>query len=147
MLQTLSAARPGSTTGMSFRSAEDPSDKVTAVCQFVEQYVKKHLPEPGMNANDIADQLHLSCTYLNRVYRQHTGESISAYIRACRLKEAVRLFQEQPARAMEDILDEVGWENKKYFYTVFKQTYGMTPSEYRLQDNMQKWRKSHDRAL
>ena len=128
-------------------AARDPSDKVTSICLFVQQYVQKHLSEPGLNANDISDQLHLSCTYLNRIYRQHTGESISAHIRACRLKEAVRLFAEQPARAMEDILDEVGWENKKYFYTVFKQTYGMTPSEYRLQDNMQKWRKSHDRAL
>ena len=43
-------------------AAADPSDKVMAIQRFVEQYVAAHLAEPGLNANDIADQLHLSST-------------------------------------------------------------------------------------
>ncbi len=34
--------------------------------------------------------------------------------------------------SIDNLLDAVGWDNKKYFYTIFKKSYGVTPNEYRM---------------
>jgi len=78
----------------------------------------------------LADALHLSKNYVSRVFRQETGNSISEYLTARRIKEACRLLQ-----ATDDPVERVGiavgLPNVSYFCHVFKRVVGVSPLQYR----------------
>ena len=64
------------------------------------------------------------------MFREAYCESFADYLTGVRLQKAVELL-ECSKKSVSEILNEIGWENKNYFYTTFKQRYGMTTSEYR----------------
>lgn len=37
---------------------------------------------------------------------------------------------------VDEIIDKIGWENKKYFFTLFKKRFGTTPTEYQLKSKV-----------
>lgn len=111
------------------------------IAGYAIDYIAQHLDDPGLNYAMVADQLRISGAQLKRVFRLKTGESLSTYIRDLRLRRAEEALV-GTALPIEEILDTVGWENKKYFFTVFKQVHGITPSEYRLRMNMNEGREN-----
>jgi len=48
-----------------------------------------------------------------------------------RIGKSLEMLREEH-RSLTQILDEVGVENKKYFYTLFKKKMGVSFSDYRL---------------
>ena len=53
------------------------------------------------------------------------------YLKEIRLSKACELLTTSTL-TVEAIAASVGYENSKYFHTVFKAEYGLTPSRYRL---------------
>jgi two-component system response regulator YesN len=68
--------------------------------------------------------------YVSRVLKEKKGITLRQYIISYRLKYAKKLLAETKMSASE-IAEEVGFTDASYFTKIFRQTFGITPKEYR----------------
>ncbi len=68
-----------------------------------------------------------------RILKVCTGENFSSLIRSVKLSKACELLKHPDIR-LADIINEVGYSNASHFYDSFRKKYGITPSEYRQQN-------------
>ncbi len=80
---------------------------------------------------EITEQFNYCADYLNRLLKRQTGWTISKYNQHIALKRAEQMLCETDMSVAE-IIAELGFENKSFFYRLFEQNSGMTPSKYRL---------------
>jgi len=78
----------------------------------------------------LADRLFVHPKYLSMVFKKETGQNLSDYVTACRIDKAKELITETNLKIME-IANLCGFQNYRYFMTVFKQRTGRTPTEFR----------------
>lgn len=78
----------------------------------------------------LADELHLSRTYVSRVFRQETGSSLMDYLSARRIKQACNLLRTTDM-SVDRIAEEIGLSNTSYFIRLFKKVIGTTPYQYK----------------
>lgn len=79
---------------------------------------------------DIARQAFLSPTYFSTLFKQKTGESVTDYIHHLRITKACNLLL-QTTWSVNAVMHEVGYQDSKFFYEVFKRHTGDTPGKYR----------------
>jgi CheY-like chemotaxis protein len=91
--------------------------------------VEKHLSDSGFNIDDLARNLSLSRRQLFRKFKALTGQTPHAFLRAARLTRAAQLLRESQMTIME-ITFAVGFDDLKHFRTVFREHFGVLPSEY-----------------
>lgn len=84
----------------------------------------------SLRVTDLCRTLGYSKSYLSRVFREQTGETIAAYAARKRIDEAKRLIREGNMNFSE-ISDRLAFDNPQYFSRSFKRLTGMTPTEFR----------------
>ncbi|SMH69473.1 helix-turn-helix transcriptional regulator [Latilactobacillus curvatus] len=99
---------------------------VAAMCQIVE----KRYAEP-LSLGSVAQELHLNAVYLGQLFKQDMGRSFSQYLNDYRINIALDMLHNAKYYDVNYIASFVGYQNHGYFYRLFKQQTGMTPSEYR----------------
>ena len=87
-------------------------------------------PEQPWNISEIADQLYLSKSYLQKIYKTYFGKSIIEEMIQFRIEKAKTLLSETD-RTVTDIARECGYSSYNYFVRQFKTAEGVSPSEYR----------------
>jgi len=83
-----------------------------------------------ITVTEVADEVQLNPKYLNTLFKQVTGESISKYIIWCKLEKAACLLKD-PNMKVNEVCDKLGYLNLDYFRDIFTRHYGVTPSEYK----------------
>ena len=78
----------------------------------------------------LAKQLGYTGEYLNRIFKKYTGKTISEYRQFIFLKEAKYLLSDTDM-SISEIISELGFSNRNYFYQLFRKEFGLTPLEYR----------------
>ena len=78
----------------------------------------------------MTERFGLSKSHLCRIFKQHTGVTITHYINALRMQYAYKLIIETNI-PIKDIYIMCGYENSQYFNRVFKKIRGCTPSSAR----------------
>lgn len=78
----------------------------------------------------VARAVHLSPTYLSRLFKEVVGQSFISYLTEVRLRSAREMLASSEA-TLEEIAKASGFSTPNYFCTVFKRRYGMTPSAFR----------------
>lgn len=78
----------------------------------------------------IAEKLHISPSYLSRLFKKETGKTFIDYLKEYRLKKACELLINTNLRITE-IAKTVGYDSYSYFNTLFSHFYGITPAQYR----------------
>lgn len=81
----------------------------------------------------IAEKVYLTPCYLSTLFKKEMKVSLVNYIRDYRMQRARELLRDTTVR-VADIGRRVGYTNLPYFYTVFKNQFGMTPVEFREQN-------------
>lgn len=99
-------------------------------------YIEEHYRSP-ITMQELADTVYLSPDYLGRIFRQITGESISARIQRVRIRHACYLLT-ATERTVADIAVDCGFRDTKFFYHVFKKHMGISPGDYRSQTGVQR---------
>lgn len=77
-----------------------------------------------------ADALYVTPQHLSRVFHRETGDTFGAYLTGKRMKEAIRLLQDQNLK-MYEIAQRTGYSSQHYFSSAFKRVLGISPAEYR----------------
>lgn len=78
----------------------------------------------------LAEEVHLTPTYLCVLFKQATGQTINEYITKTRIQQAKRLLA-TPHIKLYDVCFRVGYLSPSYFSKIFKKQTLLTPSEYR----------------
>jgi len=110
-----------------FHSYRSPEVKL-AINYIQKNYHRK------LSLNAVAEYVGLSAGYLCRIFKEETGISINAHINDLRMAKAGELLKEGNGYIKEVALS-VGFEDQLYFSRMFKRYYGVTPSEYRTENN------------
>lgn len=97
-------------------------------------YINSHFTEQ-FSIPQLAKQCALSESVFRRRFRQLTGSSPVQYITQLKIEKACQLLQSGDIRP-EDISNFLHFYSVSYFYRVFKSVTGLTPMEYRRQNNI-----------
>ena len=92
--------------------------------------VNKHLSDSDYDRETFAADMGASASTLYNKLRALTGMNVSNFIRDIRMKEAMRLAQQNPQIRVSDLAYKVGFKDPKYFSTCFRKEFGIQPSEY-----------------
>jgi len=91
--------------------------------------IEKNLTNYNFSVEELSSQMALSRVSLYKRLLTLTGKSPVDCIRTVRLKKAVQLLGKSQL-SIASIAYEVGFNNPTYFSKVFKDEYGMVPSDY-----------------
>lgn len=80
--------------------------------------------------DEVARALNYHESYLNKILKEHAGVTVHQFINQKRLKEAELLLL-SGKYSIEEISERVGFVNTKHFSTLFRASYGISPSGYR----------------
>ena len=90
--------------------------------------------DPGFGRQSIIERFHLTKDVASRVFSQGSDHSsISDFINNCRLDHARRLLVSRPDMSIADIATASGFGVRTTFTRSFKAKHGLTPSEFREQ--------------
>lgn len=93
------------------------------------EYIYSHLKE-RITIEDLADELGVSSSYLSRLFKKETGDSVSAYIRRQKIEMAKNLLQYSDY-SMIDIANRLSFSSQSHFIQQFREYAGMTPKKFR----------------
>lgn len=82
-----------------------------------------------MDINELATQLHISKSTLDKRIRKRSNKNISQYIREFKLDYTIKLIN-LGERNIQFLVDETGFNSFSYFSTSFKKYVGLSPREY-----------------
>ena len=78
----------------------------------------------------LAELTYMSYSKFRKIFREYTGFAPSQYIQEVRINMAKEVLT-NTSKSIKEIAFELGYENKDYFFTVFRKVTGMTPVNYR----------------
>jgi AraC family transcriptional regulator len=84
---------------------------------------------------ELADRVHLSQSWLPRVFADAYGKTPMAFLTMLRVEELARLLRGTDL-LVEDAIKQVGWHSMSYAIRVFRAYMGMTPGAYRRTHNV-----------
>ncbi|SDC62884.1 AraC-type DNA-binding protein [Pelagirhabdus alkalitolerans] len=93
----------------------------------VQQWIKQN--PHHVTSDALSEYFNLNYAYLSTLFKQITHQTIKHYQNACRIEQAIQLFNETNANVSE-VSDQLHFANPYYFSRVFKKQTGMSPSEY-----------------
>lgn len=110
----------------SLKLEDNPFERyVKAATQFIH-----HNYDRDIRVKDIAASVNLHPGYLHRVFREGTGETVTAYLNEVRMSKATMLLAQTDIPVAE-ICEYVGVGSRPYFHAMFKKHTGLTPIAYR----------------
>ena len=87
--------------------------------------------DADISLNAVAAQVNLSASHFSLLFGREVGEPFVEYLTRIRIEKARELLRTTRLNANE-ISYEVGYNNPRYFYSVFKKVAGCSPTEFRL---------------
>ncbi|WP_256758491.1 response regulator [Cohnella sp. WQ 127256] len=116
------------------QAADQPSEKKgEALFHRIQKFIMDNLGEP-LNLLILTKEFNISSTYLCNLFRIYCGSSFVEYFTDLRIAKAKELLKDHPEIPIKDISEIVGYMDRHYFSKVFKLIAGLTPSEFRSQN-------------
>ena len=129
----ISAARALLDAALAYRDLHSPSAANSSVAQ-ARYYLSLHFSDPNLMLKDVAREVCMSQSRFSTVFSQETGVTFTEYLTALRLGKARELLRATNMRSSQ-IAFAVGYNDPHYFSYQFRRNVGVTPSEYRRQQN------------
>jgi YesN/AraC family two-component response regulator len=99
--------------------------------------LKANLDKPEFNINELSDVLNMSRSLVYKKIKMLTGLSPIEYVRSLRMQEAAKLLRTHQYKIFE-VVYMVGFSDLKYFRKCFAREFGVSPSDYIKQSEVQK---------
>jgi AraC family L-rhamnose operon transcriptional activator RhaR len=104
----------------------DPAHPAAAqVMRTLEAHIERE-----WTLTELADELHLTPSYLARLFKEVTGLPPMAYLARRRVEIAANLLLHSD-ESVARIGERVGWDDQNYFARRFKAHFGLSPTAYR----------------
>lgn len=109
---------------------EDKRGQMSRNIRNVVEYIDLHYMQ-DLSLDMISEHVELHPNYISSLFKKETGLTFIHYLHLCRIKKAKRLMLESDELSFQEISEEVGYENVRHFFSVFKKYTGVTPGEFR----------------
>ena len=96
---------------------------------LVRSYIFRHYAEP-LTAKKLAALVSVTPNYLCRMFRSAEGMSFRTFLEITRLERAAALLRGTD-KTIRAVAGAVGFHSASYFGRRFRETFGLTPTEYR----------------
>ena len=103
-------------------------EKIRRIMEYVNKNYKDQI-----SLEEVAKKEFLSYSYLSRYFKQEVGVSFSEYITKVRLQNAVENLRDSKDSIIK-IAMRNGFSTSKSFYKHFKKYFGVSPADYRMQN-------------
>ena len=110
------------------KARENSAGRRSRVIDIVKKYMESHYQE-GLSLESVAEQVHMSPTYLSMLFKREEGITYIRYLTKVRMEQAMRYIQE--GYRAKQICEMVGYHDYKYFSNQFKAHTGMTIDAYK----------------
>ncbi|QJD82041.1 response regulator transcription factor [Cohnella herbarum] len=100
------------------------------VVETVKQYIHQHFSEE-LELNKLAEEVYLTPSYLSKLFKTETGETITDFLISVRIDRAKDWLREKNALKTYEVGERVGYADPAYFNKVFKKVVGCTPKEFK----------------
>jgi len=107
----------------------DSEKKSYDVVRRVIQYIENNYDSELTN-DDIGDFFHFNSSYLNRIFKRHTGETLHGFLVRYRINLAMELLHTSNL-SVSEIAIKVGFTDVPHFIRSFRKATGKTPARYR----------------
>jgi AraC-like DNA-binding protein len=114
-----------------FLSNEQRKKMNWMIYEEITGYINKNYTD--ITIKDLVSRFHFNEDYYNRLLKDKIGMTYSEYVQNIRLNKAQKLLK-TTSMTVEEVSNLVGYRNKGYFYHIFIERFGMTPSKYRKQE-------------
>lgn len=92
-------------------------------------YIYSHM-HYRITAEELAAHVHLSVSYLSKIFKKETGTVLSEYIISTKIEKAKNMLQYSDL-PLVDIANYFGFSSQSHFIQVFRKNTGITPHKYR----------------
>ncbi len=93
-------------------------------------FLDENYTDPTLSVTMLADSLSLSPSYISRIFKKETGQSVPDYIHGKRLQKAKELLA-RTELSINEVAEQVGYSTAWTMNRVFKRAVQMTPGAYR----------------
>lgn len=90
--------------------------------------------QEGLKLEELASMLKLSPRYVTELIHTNTKSNFYSFVNGFRIQEAKTRLINAPSSSVLEILHDSGFNSKSTFNEVFKQSEGLTPTQYRRQN-------------
>lgn len=111
------------------RRAQRSSIRQDPRITVVVDYLVTH-PKETLNTKQLCEMAQMSESTLRRLFKTQTGKAPVDFIKELRMMNAARRLLKGEER-ISDIAYSVGYDTPNYFTRCFKETFGISPQEYR----------------
>lgn len=94
------------------------------------KYMEENISDPELSNSKLAEASGVSEVYFRKLFKESLGMSPRQYILQARVNKAKHML-ENGNKSIEEIHIACGYSNIYYFFKVFKEKTGYTPTEYR----------------
>ncbi|AZK47029.1 response regulator [Paenibacillus lentus] len=98
------------------------------------EFIERNL-STDIGVDDIANYLNISSSYFSHLFKHHYGETFVEYLRKQRMELAKKMLR-LTSRSVTEVGTLVGYSDRRYFSKVFQRYTGVTPTEYREQEEL-----------
>ena len=98
----------------------------------VQDYIEQHIGQ-SLSATELAYAAGFSKYHFSRIFQGLLHEPIAHYVSRIRMERAQFLLAHRPDKNMTDIAYELGFSDSAVFSRAFKNYYGVSPREYRME--------------
>ena len=118
------------------KEEQKQTDSGPGLMEQIHRHIEKNYPE-NITLTELAEQYHVDASHLSRTFSRTYGETVIAFLTRIRMEKAAELMKETD-KTLEAISFLVGYDDYHYFSRVFRKKMGISPSEYRSKNIVQK---------
>jgi AraC-like DNA-binding protein len=107
---------------------EQTTEESSEFIDKVTKLVVEHISDSEFNIDRLCREMAMSRTLFYIKLKSYTGNSPQDFVRIIRLERAATLLRN--GRQVNETAALTGFDNPKYFSTVFKKYFGVSPSKY-----------------
>ena len=124
-----------------FKSSNQINIQEFEMCSIDEEFLNKvisiiqtRLSDSGFDINRLSSELCMSRSTLSRKLKTITGQTPIDFVHNIKMKNACKLLKETD-KTITEIAYDLGIDDSRYFARRFKETFKMTPTQFRESDN------------
>lgn len=110
---------------------EENEKNTKSVQQEMMDYIQEHYMDVNLNVSYLGEQFSLAPSYLSKLFKEQSGQSLLDYINMVRIEKAKELLCANPDDNMDQIAAAVGYSGRITFSRLFKKYVGCTPGIYK----------------
>ena len=92
-------------------------------------YIQQHYQE-ALRLEDVSSAVGFNATYFSTLFKKETGQNFMDYLTELRISKAKELLCGEEL-SVQDVAEQVGYRDLKYFSRLFKKLTGVSPSDYK----------------